>query len=334
MRELWTRIESSLSRGAPEVLRSLRKGATDAAIRKVEAAIGVRFPADLAASFRIHDGQRAEAPDMTDGFALLPLARVLAEWRTWQRLDQSGEFRSRRPATAGHHRRVWWSPRWIPITSNGAGDSHCIDLAPGPNGKRGQVILMQHDSPKRPLIAGNMRAWLSDWATDLEASVERESAPKRRAAATEKASTVSLEQLTQIVGRSVRDAKVRALLESQPLRAEKLEFGERALTSASGGYDITHDGNGRITAIHVFTVGDEEHEPFMGALCPGVSAKSGRADVRKRLKKPTRSSENADNASFGGYDRYDGPRVCTHIRYRSDGPGIDLITLMSADTAP
>ncbi|GME79837.1 unnamed protein product [Ambrosiozyma monospora] len=34
-----------------------------------------------------------------------------------------------------------WSSKWIPITSDGAGDYECIDLNPTWKGRWGQVIL-------------------------------------------------------------------------------------------------------------------------------------------------------------------------------------------------
>ncbi|GME73522.1 unnamed protein product [Ambrosiozyma monospora] len=41
---------------------------------------------------------------------------------------------------------VMWSPRWIPITSDGGGGNHCIDLDPSPEGTMGQVISHTEES--------------------------------------------------------------------------------------------------------------------------------------------------------------------------------------------
>jgi cell wall assembly regulator SMI1 len=70
--------------------------------------------------------------------------------------------------TGGGVVRDWWHPKWIPLTSDGCGNSHCLDLNPGPTGAVGQIIIMWHDDPSRPVEAGSFRIWLEQFATDLE----------------------------------------------------------------------------------------------------------------------------------------------------------------------
>ena len=57
-------------------------------------------------------------------------------------------------------RDLWWSPRWIPLTGNGAGDHLCVDLDPAPGGAPGQVITMWHMDDVREVKAAGWAAWL------------------------------------------------------------------------------------------------------------------------------------------------------------------------------
>ncbi|MEH2143178.1 SMI1/KNR4 family protein [Nostoc sp.] len=62
----------------------------------------------------------------------------------------------------------WWSPLWIPLTYDGAGNHDCLDLAPAKGGKVGQIIQMWHDEGERELVASSFQNWLEEYATGLE----------------------------------------------------------------------------------------------------------------------------------------------------------------------
>src|ERR1700722_13261758 len=72
MRDLWQRLESYLSGHAPAALECLNPAATDAEIRDAEARLGVRFPADFAASLRVHNGQMQETGHPPHPLPFLP----------------------------------------------------------------------------------------------------------------------------------------------------------------------------------------------------------------------------------------------------------------------
>jgi cell wall assembly regulator SMI1 len=78
MRDLWDRLESHLREHAPSVLQTLNPPATDDQIRAAEQTLARKLPDDLAASLRVHDGQRDRLP-------LIPaeydkLGRHVATW--------------------------------------------------------------------------------------------------------------------------------------------------------------------------------------------------------------------------------------------------------------
>jgi len=169
MEGTWKRIEDWLAAHAPAAAAGLNPPASDADIAAAEQCVGVTFPEAVRASFRRHDGQDPEAPWLMDGWELLSLARLRDEWKVWRDLLDGGDFAETRSDGDGETvRSDWWHPAWIPLTYNGCGDHHCVDLAPGPQGTAGQIIEMWHDNGARPAVAPGLEAWLAAFADDLE----------------------------------------------------------------------------------------------------------------------------------------------------------------------
>ena len=169
MEVAWARIELWLAEFAPEVLNSLQPGATDEQISNTEAALGVTFPEDVRASYRIHDGQSPEGPGIMDAWEFLSLSRMLDEWRIWKGLLDGGDLADAKSEPEEGVADDWWNPKWVPLTYSGSGDHHCLDLAPMPGGEVGQIVLMYHDIPTRQVVAQSLGEWLKDFADDLEA---------------------------------------------------------------------------------------------------------------------------------------------------------------------
>ena len=57
MKAIWERLHTWLRENAPAGYGDLRLGASAEAIRAAERAMGLKLPADIKASYRIHDGQ-------------------------------------------------------------------------------------------------------------------------------------------------------------------------------------------------------------------------------------------------------------------------------------
>ena len=55
----WLRLERWYRIHAPDVIESLRSGATEQQISAIEAESGIQLPEDVRQSYRIHDGQNA-----------------------------------------------------------------------------------------------------------------------------------------------------------------------------------------------------------------------------------------------------------------------------------
>lgn len=169
MDAIWERIERWLGANAPAVLASLNPPATPEQIAAAERHLGVTFPDDVRATYLRHDGQTPTGPGLFGGWEWMPLGEVVGHWDLWTELHDGGEFDGFTGDPGGRVVADWWHRAWVPLTHNGAGDSHCVDLHPGPAGTPGQVIVMYHDYERRPVKATSFRVWLATFADELEA---------------------------------------------------------------------------------------------------------------------------------------------------------------------
>jgi hypothetical protein len=152
----------------------------------------------------------------------------------------------------------------------------------------------------------------------------------------------SMESLMALVGEPVDAPGVQALIASERLLSstdEDLEEGvpvRSHLLSPSGGFEFSHT-LGRLNTLFIYVRPKGGNAAFRGALMHGLTARSTRTDVRKRLGTPSRSGEAQTLpplGRFGAYDRYDSKGLCLHFQYTEPEEQIELITVMAADTAP
>jgi cell wall assembly regulator SMI1 len=165
MKCLWDRIHVWLAQNAPEVRRSLRRGASEAQLLAAEAKLGVRLPDDVRAAYRIHDGARLP---FLYGWSWYSLTEMVAEWRQLQEFRAQGIFGDNSGRADGPVRPVWYDPAWVPITRSGYGHRHCLDFAPARRGRVGQVILWQNDDLERIVEAESFADWLEDFIEEME----------------------------------------------------------------------------------------------------------------------------------------------------------------------
>ena len=68
---------------------------------------------------------------------------------------------------AGAIQKAYSHPSWIPLARDWGGNNICVDLAPGPVGKWGQVILMGRDYDCKYVISRSWAAFLATLADDM-----------------------------------------------------------------------------------------------------------------------------------------------------------------------
>lgn len=168
--DVWDRLEAALKAAAPDVRKSLKKGAAEAKLTKLEATLGVTLPADLRFTLLRHDGQKDGADglfpedhieDMSGEFLLMSVAEIESEWKMWKELNDGGEFAGSTTTPDKGVRAGWWNPGWVPFATDGGGDSLCVDATPAKGGTAGQVIHMRHDSGDRPRLAKSLAELLA-----------------------------------------------------------------------------------------------------------------------------------------------------------------------------
>jgi cell wall assembly regulator SMI1 len=163
LKELWGRLENWLTKHYPILLDSLNNGATDEMINEAEVRMGIKLPTDFKESLKIHNGQKGgifEYPGLIGGYQLLSLDSIIDEWEVWTNLQNEGVFDDADELEFNNNKvktDQWWRAKWVPITSDGGGNHHCIDLEPTLEGNSGQVIEMWHDDEIRLLIGDSFK---------------------------------------------------------------------------------------------------------------------------------------------------------------------------------
>ena len=149
MKTIWKRIHTWFDENAPAGYGNLRPGASADAIRAAEKAMGLKRPADVKASYRVHDGQGNE-PGLIggEGWCLLPLQDMVAWWCKW--CEHSQRFQE-----------------CVPVASGGVSDHIFLDLSPAA-ASPGCVIVQRSDTEGPDPIASSFRSWLEEFADKLE----------------------------------------------------------------------------------------------------------------------------------------------------------------------
>ncbi|APR82985.1 glucan synthase 1-related protein [Minicystis rosea] len=141
---------------------TLPPGASEKAIAKAEAKLGVTFPHEVRAYYLAHDGGPDEVP-MFNGRALLGLEGMLHQWGVWKEvMEEVGDENDDSVEPDPGVQQKWWIPEWIPVTMDFGGNNEMIDLAPAKRGKVGQVICVWHDDDSRTVDGEDFLSWLQE----------------------------------------------------------------------------------------------------------------------------------------------------------------------------
>ena len=169
MDEIWNRIITWLNLHAKDIAADLNPPATEPELESVAREIGHMLPADVTASYRIHNGSRGGSGPLFAKWRLLSLENAIKEWHLMHELETSGDFEETEVDADRGVRAAWWSSSWFPLMSNGAGDLLCVDLDPQSFGRPGQLIKFLHADPRRSMLAESFAEWLEAFAKALEA---------------------------------------------------------------------------------------------------------------------------------------------------------------------
>jgi cell wall assembly regulator SMI1 len=168
MEEIWRRIEAWLKDNVPEGVILMNPSSTEAEIQQAETTLEIRFPQDFRTFLKIHNGEQWESRGLMEGWRFHSLDDIVEDWSVWKEIFGSGPFDAGKTRPDPGVRDDWWNPGWIPIVTNDGGDSYCLDMAPDPGGREGQIIWMWHDMSDRSVEASSFRKWMENLAQGME----------------------------------------------------------------------------------------------------------------------------------------------------------------------
>ncbi|OOF92253.1 hypothetical protein ASPCADRAFT_153809 [Aspergillus carbonarius ITEM 5010] len=199
----WRKIEKWLENNYTELWDNLCEGCTQNDINELEHELDCSLPLELRESLMVHDGQeRGGLPTgVIFGCMLLDCEEIVQEWKNWRTVNEeflsSAMMNPPPPKTtpssssaappAQHSNPMWRNdllerqdsqppgavqkayahPAWIPLARDWGGNHVAIDLAPGPAGKWGQVIIFGRDYDCKYVVARSWAAFLATLADDI-----------------------------------------------------------------------------------------------------------------------------------------------------------------------
>ena len=162
----WSAIEKWFAANASSDEFALSAGASESELRRVESAIGLRFPDDLRISYAIHDGV-VNQRSLYFSYYLLTLEEIIKTCNMLKQILEQGNYHGFVASPKGPIRPVYWDPCWIQFMDNGAGDGLAVDMNPAEGGAIGQVIVCSHETGPERVLAISFGDWLSQFADDL-----------------------------------------------------------------------------------------------------------------------------------------------------------------------
>ncbi|WBW73006.1 beta-glucan synthase adaptor protein Smi1 [Schizosaccharomyces osmophilus] len=180
--ESWRRVDRWAEENYYELYCQLCPGATAADVDSLEYELECTLPRDVRESMYIHDGQDrgGHLTGILFGVTLLDIEEIEEESELWRRVAQSyaeatiaGKIdqavASRQSSfPPGAVQCVYAHPGWIPLAKDFVGNNIAVDLAPGPAGHWGQVILFGRDQDTKYVIARSWADFLAIVAYDME----------------------------------------------------------------------------------------------------------------------------------------------------------------------
>lgn len=192
----WKRIVAWAEENYYEVYDQLSTPASVNDINELEYQLDCSLPMEIRESLQIVDGQeRGGRPTgIIFGCMLMDCEEMLDEWKNWRKVEV--EYMTPRaaagpsgsatgastPASSGQTdlaarqdshpegsvQKVYSHPGWIPMARDWGGNYIAVDLAPGPKGTWGQIILFGRDYDCKFVVSKSWAHFLAMVADDMQ----------------------------------------------------------------------------------------------------------------------------------------------------------------------
>ncbi|MCD6065905.1 MAG: protein involved in beta 3-glucan synthesis [Bacteroidetes bacterium] len=167
MYEIWGKVadwyvEQGVSEA--EVLRKAVKSKDRKAGDELEKALGFELLPDFKVSIDLINRK----PKLKIYYSST-VKSIIDFWQSMNKMNAEGKFNGALHKLRGNPaiQQVWWHEKWVPFAMDSFGSHLVIDMAPGPDGEVGQVLL--HDTIEGPLHTGfdSFFTWLDAYYTGL-----------------------------------------------------------------------------------------------------------------------------------------------------------------------
>ena len=150
---------------------TLQPPATESEIKEAEQAMKVRFPKELKDAYRRHNGVKeagwSSNPILfaTSEASWGNLKSVVDVWKRKIWVDGTIDYDPINDHDPAYLQGLeiypyWWHPKWIPIGLTNTATTIFIDMHPGPQGTKGQLIYTSGDDFGGILTAPGLNAWI------------------------------------------------------------------------------------------------------------------------------------------------------------------------------
>jgi cell wall assembly regulator SMI1 len=202
----WKKIDRWAEKNYEELYDQLCEGCTRNDVNELEHELDCSLPLEVRESLQIHDGQeRGGVPTgIIFGCMLLDCEEIVQEWKNWRKVNEEflsiaslphpqppskayGGATSSAAVPSQSSNPLWRQelldrqdsqppraiqkayahPSWIPLARDWGGNNIAVDLAPGPAGKWGQVIIFGRDYDCKYVVARSWAAFLAIVADDM-----------------------------------------------------------------------------------------------------------------------------------------------------------------------
>lgn len=202
----WKRIDRWAEDNYTELWDQLGEGCTVNDLNELEHQLDCSLPIEVRESLQCHDGQeRGGVPTgIIFGCMLLDCEEIVQEWRNWKVVNEEYLIPAANPAPQSQERpssqassskssisqgpnpfwrqellekqdsqppraiqKAYAHPGWIPLARDWGGNNLAVDLAPGPAGKWGQVIIFGRDFDCKVVVSRSWASFLAMVADDM-----------------------------------------------------------------------------------------------------------------------------------------------------------------------
>ncbi|KAL2055170.1 hypothetical protein ABVK25_004508 [Lepraria finkii] len=203
----WKKIDRWVEDNYEELFDQLSEGCTQNDVNELEHELDCSLPMEVRESLQVHDGQeRGGRPTgIIFGCMLLDCEEIVQEWKNWRTVNE--EYLTSPPNIQTHFppkafgtassssqpivqqtanplwrqelldrqdsqpsraiQKAYAHPGWIPLARDWGGNNLAVDLAPGPVGKWGQIIIFGRDYDCKYVVARSWAAFLAAVADDM-----------------------------------------------------------------------------------------------------------------------------------------------------------------------